>query len=78
MDRETHRMFQEFQLQLILANREYCKRGLRNVIQKRVFGSTRSYQIFDGEKWIETPIRMNSRQISEQKRGVLSGCVENC
>ena len=74
-------LMQEFQIDLILENREYCKRGMRNVVQKKVEirgprgGYT--YQVYDGQTW-STGRRMNSRQLKEQKYGILSGCVENC
>lgn len=75
-------LMNEFQLELIVANREFCKRGMRNVVQKQVIlrgprGGLR-YRIFDGENWSQDATRMNARQIRDQKRGILSGCVEGC
>lgn len=80
-DKDFSTLFAAFQLELILANRSFCKRGIRNVVQKRVDRSPRKpfqYSTYDGEKWNPKMIRMNARQLREQKKGVLSGCVEGC
>jgi len=75
-------LLNEFQLELILAHREFCKRGLRKIVQKKVDRrgprGGHTYQLFDGEKWVARSIRMNARQLKEQRKGILGGCVENC
>lgn len=71
-------LLSQFQLQIVLYNRRFCKRGIRNVVQKKVDPHAKKYFTFDGKKWNVAPIRMNARQLKEQKQGILSGCVEGC
>jgi hypothetical protein len=79
---ELEELLNQFQLELILANRAFCHRGMRNVVQKQVEPrgprGGEQYRTFDGTQWSSKPIRMNARQLYDQRLGILSGCVENC
>jgi hypothetical protein len=72
-----------FQLELVMENRRFLRRGLRKVIQKKVeqsaYGGYR-YYTYDGihDRWSPDYIRMNARQLRDQRKGILSGCVEGC
>lgn len=72
----------QFQLELVLANRRFTRQGMRNIIQKRVEArgprGGHHYTTYDGTRWNDEPIRMNARQLRDQREGILSGCVEGC
>lgn len=72
----------EMEHELRFINQSYQIRGIRNVVPKEVRKNGPKggycYLTFDGEKWTSQCMRMNARQLRDQRKHLLSGCVKNC